>query len=146
MKTAFVKTSLMIVAFGLVPASVSGQNLTGSVVADDTGSPLVGATVVATQKTASFSQRPSIYKVLVDGAGQYSMTLPAGQYQLCVHSAGVYLDPCLWGSAGVASVASAAVSVHFGSRKALGSLFACMTHGDICPGRKWCPDRGSPHS
>jgi hypothetical protein len=84
----------------------AGQNLIGSVAGSDTGSPLAGATVVAIQKPGLPGQRPLIYKAAVGTAGQYSATVPAGQYQLCVHGAGVYLDPCLWGGADIASVPS----------------------------------------
>jgi hypothetical protein len=96
-----------ITALAIFPAVVAGQNLSGTVVADDTGMPISGATVVAIQQTATVSQRPAIYKASVDAAGQYAMTVSAGQYQVCVHGGGLYLDPCQWGGAAVRSVSPA---------------------------------------
>jgi len=104
MRASYIGATAM--ALGILSMAVSGQSLTGSVVGDDTGSPVAGATVVAIGKPASPNRAPSIYDAVVNGAGEYSMTLPASQYQVCVHGAGLYLDPCAWGSAHVAEVAS----------------------------------------
>jgi len=83
-------------AAGRMPA----QTLSGTVVADDTGAPIGGATVLAIQKTASAAQRPVIYSAVADAQGRYAMSVSAGRYQLCVHGAGVYLNPCEWGAGG----------------------------------------------
>lgn len=80
-------------AAGLMPA----QTLSGTVVADDTGAPIGGATVLAIQKTASPAQRPAICQAVTDAGGRYVMSVSAGRYQLCVHGVGVYLNPCEWG-------------------------------------------------
>jgi hypothetical protein len=98
-----------IAALAALPSVVVGQNLSGTVVADDTGTPIAGATVVAIQKTATASQKPAIYKASVDATGRYAMTVSAGQYQLCVHSGGLYLDPCQWGGTAVRSVTGAGI-------------------------------------
>jgi len=92
---------------GLMPA----QTLSGTVVADDTGAPIGGATVLAIQKTASPAQQPAIYQAVADVAGRYAMSVSAGRYQLCVHGAGVYLNPCEWGAGGpTVTVATAAAA------------------------------------
>jgi len=100
----------VVVALAAMPAAMVAQNLSGTVVADDTGKPLTGATVIAIQKTGAVSQRPAIYKAPVDASGRYAMTVSAGQYQLCVHGGGLYLDPCQWGSATTRSVTAAAAA------------------------------------
>lgn len=126
MKISLVQMSIAAAVFDLFSAAF-GQNLTGSVSGADTGSPLAGATVIAVQRTASSTQAPTVYKAVVNAAGQYAMTLLPGQYQTCVHGAGLYLDPCLWGSSAVASVTStSATSVPMRLQK--GSIFIVRIH------------------
>jgi hypothetical protein len=124
MSKAFIETRVMTVIIGLFPAALVAQSLTGSVVADDSGLALAGATVVATQKTASSKQSPLVSKAIVDSAGHYSMTVAAGQYQLCVHGTGLYLDPCQWGTATVQTAGAAAVSI----RLKKGARFILRVH------------------
>jgi hypothetical protein len=100
------------------------QTLGGSVVAADTGSPLAAAVVVAFEKRASSAQRPAVYKAFTDGGGRFTMPVAGGQYQLCVHEAGMYLDPCRWGGASVVSSGTTNISL----RLAKGGWFVVRVH------------------
>ncbi len=95
----------------------AAQALSGTVTADDTGAPIGGATVVAIQKTVSHAQQPAIYWAGTDSAGRYAMTVSAGQYQLCVHGAGVYLNPCEWGAGNRTVPVSAAATADLRLKK-----------------------------
>jgi hypothetical protein len=100
-------TAVLAATLACSTAAVLAQNLTGTVIADDTGSPLAAAEVVAIQRTSSLSQRPAIVTSRVDASGRYVITAPPGQYLLCVSHAGLYLDPCRWGGAKTVSVTGA---------------------------------------
>src|ERR1039458_3831916 len=97
---------LEIAASLTVPVAMLAQNVTGTLVAADTGAPIVRATVVAVPKAPSAAGRATVYKASVDSAGNYAMTVSLGQYQLCVYGAEPYLNPCQWGGSRVANVAS----------------------------------------
>jgi len=101
--------SILIAASMASPLASLGQSITGTVVAADTGAAITAATVVAKRKTAS-TALAAVYKVSVDSAGKYALTLPPGQYQLCVYGAGPYLDPCLWSAGAPVTVASAPIA------------------------------------
>ncbi len=73
------------------------SRLTGRVVADESGKPLAGVTVLATQRIAPGP--PVILRVLTDGDGSYAIdNAAAGAYNLCFHAGTAYLDPCDWGA------------------------------------------------
>lgn len=84
--------------------TLSGQNLTGTVNADDTGSPLAGATIVVTRPGALSSQRPQIQKVRTNTSGRFDLDVLPGAYRICVHDAGLYLNPCQWSTRGLTPV------------------------------------------
>jgi hypothetical protein len=126
MKRPFVEI-VAIATFAAFPLAMMGQNLTGTVVGDDTGAPIAGATVVAIQKTATASQKPAIYMAPVDAAGRYAMTVSAGLYQLCVHGGGLYLDPCQWGAVTSGSV-TAGIGVAASLRLQKGAWFILRVH------------------
>ncbi|MCX6618375.1 MAG: carboxypeptidase-like regulatory domain-containing protein [Acidobacteria bacterium] len=70
--------------------------LTGRVTAEETGKPLAGVTVLATQQISS--GRPVILRALTNGDGAYVIDgAPPGSYGLCIHAGTAYLDPCEWG-------------------------------------------------
>lgn len=101
-----------LVAFmSVIPALLAGQNLSGTLVAASTGVPISDGVVIAVSKTPAGPKGPMIYKARVDGGGRYGMTVPAGQYQLCVHGPSLYLDPCQWGGSVGVTVTTSAVSV-----------------------------------
>jgi len=123
---------LLAAALGLLATSAHAQIISGTVVADDTGSPLAGATVVAVGKVTSHAQSPAIYKASVDSAGNFSAAVANSTYQLCVHGAGLYVDPCVWGGAAVANVSPAGAEtktvVHAALRLRKGVSFVVRIH------------------
>jgi hypothetical protein len=96
-------------------------------VGDDTGAAIQSATVLAIPKTAALLQPPTIYRARADARGQYAMTVSAGQYSLCVHAVGLYLDPCLWGGVKTATVTPAA-SANVPLRLVKGAQFVLRAH------------------
>lgn len=84
--------------FGLVGSAIFAQTLTGTVVADDTGTPLQGTSVIAIQITTP-GERSATVSSPVDAKGQFAIDVPPGEYLLCARNAGHYLDPCQWGGA-----------------------------------------------
>lgn len=92
---------------------VMAQSLTGTVTAADTGEAMVGATVLAIQRSASVSQKPTIYQSVVDSAGHFTVAASPGQYAVCVHPLpqSLYLDPCQWGSPIIVTVGEASSTV-----------------------------------
>jgi hypothetical protein len=89
------------------PAVMLAQSLTGTVTGIDTGLPIAGATVVAIQKVRPLSAQPAVLSARTDRNGVYSVAAGAGGYRLCVQGAGLYLDPCQWGGAVIATIAGA---------------------------------------
>lgn len=87
-------------------AALSAQNISGTVSAAGTAVPIANATVVAIGRVSSTVAQPVVYKSTVDSAGNYTLPVPAGQYQLCVYGAEPYLDPCQWGSPLIATATS----------------------------------------
>src|SRR5207245_2163438 len=110
MRTRVTLELRVILASMIFTAGLSAQNLAGTVVAGDTGQPISGATVIAVQRALSLSQKPTIYESKADGSGRYGMIVQPGQYQLCVHAAGLYLDPCQWGGVNTATVTATTVA------------------------------------
>ena len=56
-----------------------------------------------------------------------AMTVSPGQYQLCIHNAGLYLNPCEWGAANIGTVTSSGtVTVPLRLRK--GAWFIVRVH------------------
>ncbi|MCC7343007.1 MAG: hypothetical protein IT170_18135 [Bryobacterales bacterium] len=108
-------------------ARLPAQNLTGTVVADDTNAGIAGSTVVAVQRPAAASQMPAVYKARVDASGRFALTVGTGVYQICVYDAGLYLDPCQWGAATARTViAGTPASVSLRLQK--GVPFVVRTH------------------
>ena len=105
-------------------AQTLSVSLGGSVVAADTGSPLPAAAVIAFEKVPASAKRPAVYKAFTDGSGRFTMPVGSGQYQLCVHEAGMYLDPCRWGVASVVSSGTTNISL----RLTKGGWFVVRVH------------------
>src|ERR1035437_10138031 len=103
------------------------QSITGTVTAADTSAPIANATVIAIQRTALASQKPSIYKAEANSAGKYTITISPGQYQLCVQGAGSYLDPCQWGGSIILNATGAAAATAPLSLQK-GALFIVRAH------------------
>jgi hypothetical protein len=112
--------SFRIVVLGSV-ALLSGLNaqspgrLTGQVLADETGKPLAGFTVVAVQRVAP--SPPVVLRAVADSDGVYAIeNAPPGAYAICVTTQSVYLDPCAWGApvAGVAGGPSQDIRLRLG--------------------------------
>lgn len=101
---------LIIAASVLLPTASLAQSIAGTLVAADTGDPVTSATVVAIATGGSSAVRPAVYKAIVDSAGNYSMTVPAGQYRLCVYGAEPFLNPCQWSNGPATNVVSAAAA------------------------------------
>jgi hypothetical protein len=141
MKISLVKV-MAVAALGSLSSVISGQNLAGTVVADDTGEPLAGATVVAVQRAAAPAYSPSIYKAIADTTGRYAVTVSPGQYTLCVHGGGLYLDPCQWGGASVSSVAAGAASVPLRVKKGAWFIIRIHDQGGLLPATETVPRAG----
>jgi hypothetical protein len=93
-----------------VPLAAQTYAVSGTVVTADSQKPIAAAAVIAVRKATSTSQPPVIRKALTDASGHYTFSAPAGQYQLCIHNAGLYLDPCRWGGSVSVTMTSAAVA------------------------------------
>ena len=107
------------------PLTSLAQNLTGTVLAGDTGAPISGAMVRAVGIASSRAQPPNMYQIQTDVNGKYALTVSSGQYRLCVSGApGSYLDPCLWGGALVAAAGGVAPTV----RLQKGAMFIARVH------------------
>jgi hypothetical protein len=116
----------VIAAGAAAPGLMPAQTLSGTVAAEDTGAPIGGATVLAIQKTASPAQRPVIYSAAADTQGRYAMSVSAGRYQLCVHGAGVYLNPCEWGAGSPTVMVATAAAANLRLQK--GAWFIVRIH------------------
>jgi hypothetical protein len=93
----------------------SPGRLTGRVLADKTGKPLAGFTVVAVQRVAP--SPPVVLRGVADSDGVYAIdNAPPGAYAICVTTQSVYLDPCAWGApvAGVAAGPSQDIRLRLG--------------------------------
>ncbi len=90
---------------GCVSAQTAGR-LSGKLLTADTSASIAGATVVAMSPlVGSPGVPPVIAHAVADEEGRFLFSdLPAGPYRLCVHDAGLYLDPCQW-SQGVQATA-----------------------------------------
>ena len=75
-------------AIVLLPIGLSGQDLSGMVLAADSGRTISDATVLAVQQMALAKQKPVIYKVQTDEAGRYGISAAVGVYKLCGASSG----------------------------------------------------------
>ncbi len=142
MRIRFFRTSLALAALGALSAAVSGQNLTGTVAAGDNGAPLDHATVLAIKYGATPAQPPTIYKAVTDASGHYALTASAGQYTLCIHGGGLYLDPCEWGGASVSAVAASAISVPLRPQKGAWLIIRIHDSGGLLPATEPLPRAG----
>jgi hypothetical protein len=107
-----------------LPGASLAQNLTGVVLAGDTGAPISGATVRAVGVTSSPAQAPSMYETQTDVNGEYALPTPVGLYRVCVSAGGPYLNPCLWGGALTVAAGAAPSSV----RLQKGAMFIARIH------------------
>ncbi len=115
--------------FGLIAllatARISlAQNISGTVLASDTGAPIFGALVMAVGVTSSPSQPPVMYQARTNTSGTFTLATAAGQYRMCASGGGPYLNPCLWG--GVTTVSSGAAALNLTLQK--GALFIARVH------------------
>jgi len=109
--TRFSTAALLATVWAVCPAAA--QSLTGTVTAADTGTAMVGATVLAVKKPTLLSQPPTIYQSVVDSGGHFDCGIARS---VCAvrprHAASLYFDPCQWGNPVTATVgASAAAAV-----------------------------------
>lgn len=91
----------------------AAQDITGAVVAADTGLPLAGATVVAVRTPDSALEIPTVYQSAVGADGHYALNASSGHYSLCVRplAASLYMDPCQWGRPTTVNVSAATVAL-----------------------------------
>jgi hypothetical protein len=117
------------IRLALIPALAAvcfSQNLTGTLIGNDTGAPIPSATVQAVLLRSSLAQPPAIYSTLADSSGHFALTVPAGRYQLCVPGAAGYVDPCHWGNAQKATVPNTAGAITIQALK--GASFIVRLH------------------
>lgn len=97
----------------------TGGRVSGAILSDETGAPIVGATVVAVQQSSNFGKvGPAIFRSTTELDGSYAIAnVPSGDYLLCLYEAGDYLDPCQWGPATNATIATGTTSLDIRVRK-----------------------------
>jgi hypothetical protein len=125
MRTSGIRAIVLAVS-ALCPAAIVAQNLRGTILADDTGAPIGRATVLAIPKRTSLSESAKIYSAETDAQGRYAVTAEPGQYTICVHSAGLYLNPCQWNTAITRNVTTAPSDIPL--RLTKGGRFVLRAH------------------
>ncbi len=109
-------SSRISLAVVLVPLSLVAQErgqLTGKLLAQGSGRPILGARIVGVKQEPAYSTSgPTVIRAITDSIGSYRFeNVPTGFYRLCVYEAGDYLDPCQWSRPAEAAVSAGTVSL-----------------------------------
>jgi|GEM_PF-1089934 len=75
-------------------------DLSGTVIDDETGEPVAGASITLVSRSGSRSERPVIRQIQADEKGRYRANIEAGDWRVCIAESILYLDPCQSGGAG----------------------------------------------
>jgi hypothetical protein len=97
--------------FAALAGACFGQTLSGTVTSNQTSNPIAGATVSAVGQPASIGQRPSAYTGQTDANGNFTISVPSGQYRICVFGVAGYVNPCRWGNAISAAGGASGLSI-----------------------------------